>query len=238
MEAEMLIRKTISLSDAALKMVENSGEFSGYASVFDGVDAYGDTILKGAFAGTLKKHGMPKMFFNHLWDFPIGKFSSAKEDEFGLYVYGQLTPGVALSDDVRAAMRHGTIDGLSVAGFIRKEDCEETDTGRIIRKWSHLVEVSPVTFPADSSAKIDSGSVKRALDTEVIEADIQSIQNIRDLEYFLRDSRGLTKGLVQGLISRVKTILVPGEPEQSDNTSACLMQLTDRIKRLADSTTN
>jgi HK97 family phage prohead protease len=234
MEAQMLIRKTLSLSEVNLK-ADDAGSFSGYASVFGGVDAYGDTIEKGAFIGTLKKNGMPKMFFNHRWDFPIGKYLEAKEDDTGLRVTGQLTDGVALSADVRAAMKHGTIDGLSIAGFIAKDDYKESDTGRIIRKWTQLVEISPVVFPADSAARINPASVKHAMDVEALEADIQSLENLRDLEYFLRESGGLTKGLAQGLVSRVKAILLPGEPDLDGDTSASLKQLSERISRLADS---
>ena len=61
----MLVRKTLSLNDVSLKMEGETGKFSGYASVWNGVDSYGDTILKGAFETTLKRDGKPKMFYNH-----------------------------------------------------------------------------------------------------------------------------------------------------------------------------
>ena len=50
----MLIQKTLKFDDVALKMQGDSGTFEGYASKWDGVDSYGDTILKGAFTDTLK----------------------------------------------------------------------------------------------------------------------------------------------------------------------------------------
>ena len=103
----MLITKTLRLEDTEIKMDGDTGKFSGYASVFGGVDSYGDTIIKGAFESSLRS-GKPKMFFNHSWDMPIGKWTKAKEDDKGLFVEGELTPGLALSADVRAAMRHGT----------------------------------------------------------------------------------------------------------------------------------
>jgi hypothetical protein len=55
----MLIRKTLSLSSVDLKMEGDSGRFTGYASVFGGVDSYGDTIVKGAYESTLRNHGKP-----------------------------------------------------------------------------------------------------------------------------------------------------------------------------------
>lgn len=162
----MLICKTLSLDLVELKFDGEAGRFAGYASVFGGVDAYGDTIVRGAFESTLRKNGKPKMFYNHDWHMPIGKYPVAKEDDKGLFVEGEFTPGMTLSGEVRAAMKHGTIDGLSIGGFIKKGDYEETEGGRVIRRWDKLVEVSPVVFPADSAARIDAQSVKSMLDIE------------------------------------------------------------------------
>ena len=94
----MLVRKTLSLSDCELKMEGDAGVFSGYASVFGGVDSYGDTIMKGAFADTLKNDGVPKMFYNHnIWDgLPIGKYQIVQEDS-------------AACSSGRAHARHGAI---------------------------------------------------------------------------------------------------------------------------------
>ena len=52
----MLLKKTLSLSDCQIKLDGESGKFSGYASVFGGVDSYGDTILRGAFESTLRNN--------------------------------------------------------------------------------------------------------------------------------------------------------------------------------------
>jgi len=168
----MLINKTLRLEEVDLKMDGDTGKFSGYASVFGGVDSYGDTIIKGAFESSLRG-GKPKMFFNHDWSMPVGKWLKAKEDDHGLFVEGELTPGLTLSADVRAAMKHGTLDGLSIGGYLKKGDYEETEGGRIIRKWSNLMEVSPVVFPADGAARIDLSSVKSIMD---IEAGLESLQ--------------------------------------------------------------
>jgi len=110
-------RKTLSLSDCQIKMADDGeGRFAGYASVFGGVDSYGDTILKGAFESTLKKNGKPKMFAQHeSWGLPIGKWLTAKEDDHGLYVEGEFTPGLTRAQDTYAALKHGTVDGLSSA---------------------------------------------------------------------------------------------------------------------------
>lgn len=224
----MLLKKTLSLSAVDLKMDGETGKFTGYASVFGGVDSYGDTIVKGAFESTLRKNGKPKMFYNHQWDMPVGKWLVAKEDDHGLYVEGELTPALRLADDVRAAMKHGTIDGLSIGGYIERGDYDETENGRVIRKWASLVEVSPVVFPADRAARADASDMKGG---EVLQI-IAHIETVRDLESFLRDAGGLTKGAAVALTARAKAILVQGEPDHGDAEAKALADLVGRFNRL------
>lgn len=224
----MLIQKTLKLDDVDLKMDGDTGKFSGYASVFGGVDSYGDTIIKGAFESTLRANGKPKMFFNHDWAMPIGKYLKAKEDDHGLFVEGELTPGLTLSADVRAAMQHGTLDGLSIGGFLKKGDYEETDGGRIIRKWSSLMEVSPVVFPADSSARIDHASVKSA----EFDSEIAQIETLRDFEYFLRDASGFSKGAAQALTARVKSLFSSRDAAEQDEAKQ-MAEILARIQKIS-----
>lgn len=227
----MLLKKTLSLSAVSLKMEGDTGKFSGYASVFGGVDTYGDTIVKGAFESTLRKNGKPKMFYNHMWDMPVGKWLVAKEDDKGLYVEGELTPSLSRAEDVRAAMKHGTIDGLSIGGYIERGDYDETETGRVIRKWGNLMEVSPVVWPADSAALADASDMKGG---EVLEI-IEHIDTIRDLESFLRDAGGLSKGAAVALTARAKAILVQGEPDHGAAEAKALADLAARFNRMTAS---
>lgn len=222
----MLLRKTLNLSDVELKVDGESGRFSGYASVFGGVDSYGDTIVKGAFESTLRQNGKPRMFYNHVWDMPIGKYLKAKEDDKGLLVEGEFTPGLTLSSDVRSAMLHGTIDGLSIGGYIKKGDYDETETGRVIRRWDNLVEVSPVVFPADSAARVDLGSVK-GLD---IDAALADVETIRDFERFLRDAGTFSKRAATAIVARAKTVFAGREPEPDAGAS---QKFADELNALA-----
>lgn len=220
----MLINKTLKLESVDLKMDGDTGKFSGYASVFGGVDSYGDTIIKGAFESTLR-NGKPKMFFNHSWDMPIGKWTKAKEDDHGLFVEGELTPGLGLSADVRAAMIHGTLDGLSIGGYLKKGDYEDTEGGRIIRKWSNLMEVSPVVFPADGAARIDLSSVK-SIDFESV---LLECETEKDIEKLLRDA-GLGKWEAMAIVSATRKIVKGREATDEDGMSAVLA----RIRHLAE----
>lgn len=223
----MLLRKTLSLNDVDLKMEGDTGKFSGYASVFGGVDSYGDTIVKGAFMDTLKATGAPKMFFNHQWDMPIGKYTSVQEDSHGLFVEGELTPGVSLASDVRAAMKHGTLDGLSIGGYVKSGDYDETDKGRVIRKWSKLMEVSPVVFPADNAARIDIGSVK-SID---FEAALPECKTERDIERLLRDA-GLGKWEAMAIVSRAKAIF-DGRDSQEEADAKTTALIVSRLEKIA-----
>lgn len=213
----MLVRKSLSLSECDIKLDGNTGKFAGYASVFGGVDSYGDTILKGAFESTLRKDGKPKMFYNHdaFSGLPIGKWMVAKEDDKGLYVEGELTPGLALSADVKAALKHGTLDGLSIGGFLKAGDYEMLDDGkRVIRKWSKLIEVSVVAFPADSAARVDLASVK---------SEIEQLSTIRDFERFLRDAGGFSAEAAKTMLSRARDLFAmrdAGEEETAKQEDA------------------
>jgi uncharacterized protein len=221
------ILKTIKLSKADLTMDDaETGKFSGYASVFGGMDSYGDTIMPGAFAETLTKNGMPRMFFNHEWDMPIGKYTFAQEDQVGLKVSGEYTPDLGLAQDVYAAMKHGTIDGLSIGGYLASGDYEETEQGRIIHRWTNLVEVSPVVFPADSSARI--GDVKSIN----FEALLTECKTERDIERLLRDA-GLGKWEAMATVSRVKAI-IDGRDAQNEADMKALNVVLERIKRISE----
>ena len=198
-------RKNLPLSDCQIKVDRESGRFSGYASTFGNIDSYGDTIIKGAYAQTLEQDGLPRMFFNHDgWEIPIGKWIDAGEDDIGLHVEGELTLDMSKGRDVYAAIKHGTLDGLSIGYHVPKDGQEMRHDGIRILKQIKLVEVSVVTQPADQNARVDLNSLK-------YEA-MQGIETERDLERFLRDVVGCSKGFSTALLTRVKAIMLPGDP--------------------------
>lgn len=225
----MLTRKTLSLTDCSIKFRQDDDKkpgckFSGYASVFNGIDSYGDTILPGAYDNVIAtiRDGsarMPKMFVNHkAWDLPIGKWVSMAEDDMGLKVDGELTAGNPAADGVRASLIHGTLDGLSIGFRLEDGDTETIEQGeqkiRLIKNISELVEISLVTFPADEEARIDLASVKNALD---------QVKTIRDFESFLRDA-GLPKSVATAAASQAKR-LFQRESELALNMPPELRQL-------------
>ena len=223
----MLIRKALNLTDVSLKMHGETGTFEGYASKWDGVDSYGDTIVKGAFQDTLRTNGQPKLFLEHSWKLggallPIGK-AVCEEDSVGLFLRGELTPGLSIAADVQAAMRHGTIDGLSIGGLIKKGDYEEKNGGRIIKRWHNLFEVSIVSQPADSDARIDLASVK-TIDFESL---LPECKTERDIERLLRDA-GLGKWEAMAIVSRAKAIF-EGRDAQEDAEAKHIAEILGRL---------
>lgn len=175
--------------------------FSGYGAVFGNVDAHGDVIAKGAFAGTLaesKASGMwPAMLSQHGgWSAedmtPVGVWTEMKEDDHGLYVEGKLadTPRGRELYTLMKMQPRPAINGMSI-GYrpIEWANREKPDDPRRTLKKIQLVELSLVTFPANGKARITG--VKSG------EGDI----TIRDAEEALREagfSRKEAKAILSG----------------------------------------
>lgn len=227
-----LLRKALAMQAVQIKLQADDASFQGYASTFGNIDSYGDTIVKGAYADTLKKNGLPKMFFNHdSYEVPLGKWVKAEEDDYGLLLTGEFTPGNAKAEEVRAALKHGTVDSMSIGYSLKAGDFDETEQGRTIRKVHRLMETSIVTFPADSFARIDLASVK-SIDFEAV---LPECKTERDIERLLRDA-GLGKWEAMALVSRAKTIFVGGMPpidDEAKNMAALALRLDALAKTSA-----
>ncbi|EFH8448851.1 HK97 family phage prohead protease [Escherichia coli] len=213
------IHKTLAFDQTEIKFTGDgeSGIFEGYASVFNNTDSDGDIILPGAFSGVISGQSRKvAMFFNHQTRaIPVGKWDSMHEDEKGLFVRGQLTPGLSLSEDLKAAMKHGTVDGMSVGFSVGPDDYTVGSSGLIFKNISYLREISVCTFPANELAGITAMKC------------IDSIKTIRDAEAWLRDSVGLTRAEAQAFIARVKSA------GRSESGSGDIDALAQRITSFA-----
>ena len=191
-----------------IKAVSDDGLFSGYASVFDNVDSYGDIVRKGAFVESIgeweAKGKMPPILWNHDPSDPIGVYTKMQEDDKGLFVEGRL-----LIDDVprarqtHALMKAGVIDGLSI-GYRVKEylynvDEEVTDLIKL-----SLREVSIVTFPANPETRIEA--VKSRLDAG-------ELPTLPEFEKFLREA-GFSKSQATAIAGHgLRKLLSDSVPE-------------------------
>lgn len=220
--------KALPLIQAQFKLEADDSTFVGYASTFGNVDSYGDTILKGAYLDTLAQNGLPKMFFNHdSRAVPIGKWVEAKEDDYGLLLTGEFTPGNSLAAEVKAALKHGTVDSMSIGYALKKGDYEDTAAGRTIKKVARLAETSIVTFPADKFARVDLASVKSFAD------ELAQVETIRDFEHFLRDAGNFSKGAAQALTARAKELFTLRDAGDSDEAKTLNAEILQRIQRWA-----
>lgn len=184
--------KLIDLNSIEVKFDENRrGFFSGYASVFGGVDAYGDTVMPGAYKSTLEDRNRPvQMRWNHFGEV-IGKWTAMHEDEKGLWVEGELTPGHSKAEDVYASLKHGAISGLSIGYRVNKSEPNQTKGLDLYE--IDLVEISVVESPADLAAQI--GDIK---------SEFESIKSEKELEAFLREVGGFSHTIAKGIISKAK----------------------------------
>ncbi|NGE12100.1 HK97 family phage prohead protease [Klebsiella pneumoniae] len=191
------IQKTLAFDQTEINFIGDGskGTFEGYASVFNNTDADGDIILPGAFAGVIANQSRKvAMFFNHQTRaIPVGKWDAMHEDDKGLFVRGQLTPGLSLAEDLKAAMQHGTVEGMSVGFSVGPDDYTVGTSGLIFKNISYLREISVCTFPANELAGVTAMK------------SIDSIKSIRDAEGWLRDSVGLSRSEAQAFIARVKS---------------------------------
>ena len=212
----MLI-KSLDLAQTKLKTSKSGYEFEGYASVFGLTDSDGDVIQKGAFN---LEGASPKMFFNHLHhDLPVGKWLTMEQDDYGLFVKGELTPGNSFAEDIKASMAHQTIDGMSVGFMMTGDDYEQTKSGKIIKNIPNLFEISVVTFPANSAARIET--VKSAL---------EHISDIKEFELFLRESGNISRSVATALASKAKSIF---QREAAQDAQA--QALINQIKQFKES---
>lgn len=206
-----------------VKEVSETGEFSGYGSVFGVKDSYSDIVIKGAFEKSLlrwKDQGnLPALLWQHKMDEPIGIYTKMEEDENGLYVEGRLL----IEDDPLAKRAHshlkaGSISGLSIGYALQDYEMNDQKDAFILKEID-LWEVSLVTFPANDQARVET--VKSSL----LSGEIPSP---RDFEKALRDVMGLSQNQAKRLMSEGFKGLRDVDAKETDSFE----QLIKRINQI------
>lgn len=177
--------------------VQEEGVIEGYASVFGGIDSYGDTIEPNAYDNVISEGQKPLMFYQHdRWGVPIGKWEELSVDSKGLKVKGRLNLELKEAQDVYSALKFGSLDGMSIGFRLRDRDYEYDDNDVChIKNISELLEISIVNFPADKSARV--------MGVKADPEDLEELKDIRDCERYLRDL-GISKKMAQSIISVIK----------------------------------
>jgi len=184
------------------------GIIKGHAATFD-IDRGMDRFVKGAFVESiqeLRQNNRPvRMLFQHRGDMLIGGFpiESVREDEKGLSVVGEINLEVQEGREAFALAKQGILTDFSI-GFSVVEDAME-DGIRVIKKAT-IWEFSLVSEPMNPKAVI----------TEVKTLTVDEVKAlpVKDLEKVLRESGNLSKQAAKYLVSKMKEVEPPEEPEQ------------------------
>jgi HK97 family phage prohead protease len=177
-----------------IRAVSDDGTIEGYGSVFGVRDDYDDVIAAGAFVESMKAHKaagtMPAMLWQHSAEEPIGVWSEMVEDAKGLRVKGQLALETVRGKEAHALLKLGALNGLSI-GFMSKQWTYDRETEVRTLTEIDLWEVSLVTFPANSKARVTN-----------VKASADEVATPKDAERILREA-GFSKADATGLVSRV-----------------------------------
>jgi HK97 family phage prohead protease len=172
----------VPLDEKALSEDDQVWRFTGYASIFGSKDLGNDVVVEGAFAKSLREHGMPLLLFQHKHDeCPVGTVVEAREDRRGLYIKGELPKDDAFCRDrlVPQLKRRG-LKGMSIGYRALETEKRKSDGARLL-KQIRLYECSFVSMPMHPAAGVET--IKHLSTNELAEA----------LEEFTRAARQLTE---------------------------------------------
>jgi HK97 family phage prohead protease len=169
-----------------------SGIVEGYASTFNGIDSYGDSVAPGAFANTIKRN-VPVMLWQHNQSAPIGRWLNLQEDSRGLHVRGQINMQTAAGKEAYSHLSEGDINGLSIGFVIYPNGAEQKDDVRILHEID-LKEISIVSLPADPNARVLQ--VKRELTKPKTLREFEKA--LQDIGFSRREAEAVaSKGFIQ-----------------------------------------
>lgn len=153
-----MLHKSIPLTIKAAD--DNTGTFTGYASVFDNVDAHGDIVRRGAFAKSIASGASIPLLWEHGAADPrnyVGDVVQAAETDTGLEITGKFD-----LDSEHGAAAYRNVKGRRVKGLsigYRVDKSVKTDAGNELLDVD-LIEVSIVARGANDRALV--GAVKSA----------------------------------------------------------------------------
>lgn len=149
-------------------------QFEGYGSTFGNVDLGGDIVLPGAFTASLKQQKsageLPQMFYGHDPMLVPGVWLDMREDSNGLYVKGELLMDTQLGRETHVQLKKRALRGMSIGFSINdyKKDIGFDEDGHRLLKKLDLWEVSVVSMPMNTEAKVESvKDLKRMYENEL-----------------------------------------------------------------------
>ena len=209
----------------SLKSVGDDGLIEGYGSVFGVRDSYSDIVAPGAFKASLAEHKangtMPAMLWQHDASAPIGVWLEMAEDQHGLRIKGRLAMETARGKEAHTLLKMGALNGLSI-GFMTKDWTYDRQTDIRTVTQLELWEVSLVTFPSNSAARV----------TSVRSAD--EIGTPKDAERILRDA-GFSRADATAFVCRL--IRMGQDRREAADATAQVIKAAQRLRELIKETT-
>lgn len=125
--------------------------------MFNNVDLSNDVVVPGAFAKSLRDHGLPMLLWNHKMDEPpLGTMIEAKEDKRGLFIKAELPKDdTFVSGRIIPQLKKRGLKGMSIGYRATEKEVRKSDGARLL-KGIHLVEVSVVTRPMNPLAEVET----------------------------------------------------------------------------------
>ena len=202
-----------------VKALSDDGMIEGYGSVFGVRDSYSDIVAPGAFKASLAEHKAngtaPALLWQHRSDEPIGVWIELAEDQRGLRIKGRLAMETARGKEAHTLLKMGAINGLSI-GFMTRDWTYDRQTDIRTVTQLELWEVSLVTFPSNSAARV----------TSVRSADIGTP---KDAERILRDA-GFSRADATAFVSCL--IRMGQARREAADTTAQVIKAAQRLREL------
>jgi HK97 family phage prohead protease/HK97 family phage major capsid protein len=139
---------------------DDTGTFTGYASVFDNVDAHGDVVRRGAFTKSIASGSPIPLLWEHGASDPrnyVGDIVQAAETDSGLEVVGKFDLDTEHGASAYRNVKGRRVSGLSIGYRVGKS--VKTAVGNELLAVD-LIEVSIVARGANARALV--GAVKSA----------------------------------------------------------------------------
>ena len=224
MSNQIDVNKEIKSFDFEFKANEDKGIIEGYAAYFNNADSYNDIILKGAFKNAKPQH--VKLFFNHEWHgVPIGTVNSLLEDEKGLKFSAKIND-TALGKDVKVAIKDGSINKMSIGYSVLSSEYKTID--EIEYRYLtdiNLFEISPVNFPANEKADIQS-----------YKQDLPKHENNSNSNTNHKKSNPMTENDKKSFFGEIKDFLSGAmkEAKEAEIKAIADKKESDRIQKITD----
>lgn len=211
-----------------VKSIEEDGTFEGYGSIFGNVDSYNEKVAPGAFVESIAKHKREGTSVLMLWQHnpnePIGVWEDLAEDAKGLWGKGRIVTAVQRGKEVYELLKAKAIRGLSI-GY-REIEADQENAVRILKKLD-LWEISPVSFPANRRARVESVKSERMEEFARRLRDGEPMP-VKEFEDILREA-GVPKTMAVQIASvgYAKAIRSDSEGEANEAAVAALKKLRE-----------